>query len=140
MLTAIEWSGLIWPIVIIVLTSGLVVFIRWFGKFENKSEAIGSDLNLVAFGFAIDLLVRLMKEENDKVLPHWPYPRVSTLVPVVALAIINLFLYMLNLRIGKHIEDKKASNPRRAKVLKFVSIFLGIVSAVTYICAGGIWG
>jgi uncharacterized membrane protein YidH (DUF202 family) len=140
MLTAIEWSSLIWPIVIIVLTSGLVVFIRWFGNFENKSEAVGSDLNLVAFGFAIDLLVRLMKEDNEKVLPNWPYPRVSTLVPVVALGILNLVFYMINLRIGKHIEDKKASNPTRAKILKFVSIFLGIISAVTYIVAGGIWG
>jgi hypothetical protein len=141
MLSTIPWGSLCWPAVILVLTTGLITFIRRFGKYENKAEAIGSDLNLVAFGFGVDLLVKAMKSEG--ILPKFPWPK-FTLVPVVILFIGNLALYMLNLSIGEKIKDKTEKIKKGVATggvggLKGISIFFGIISAISFIVVGGAW-
>jgi hypothetical protein len=129
---------MVWPLTFIVLTSVVTLFIRWFGEFENKAEAVGSDLNLVAFGFAIELLVQLMKGET--ILPKWQY-RLPTLVPVIALIVLNILMYMFNLRLSKNIESRdKSGNTGQARMLRGVSIFCGVLSAVSFAGAEGFWG
>ena len=105
-------------------------------QFDNKAEAIGSDLNLFAYGFAIDLLVRLLK--NSTILPRWPYENIPTLAPVVILVVLNGFLYMINLRLGERI--KKSGRKRRTSGLKAVSLFFGFISSSSFIFVETIWG
>jgi hypothetical protein len=138
MLTSLPWSTLVWPITFIVLTTGVTLFIRWFGDHETKAEAVGADLNLIAFGFSIDLLVRMMK--NEDILPNWTYT-VPKLVPVVALIFLNIVLFMINLKLSKNIDKRvKAGSTTQARVLRVISIFWGIISSVSFVCAGGYWG
>jgi hypothetical protein len=134
-LRMLPWAKIIWPVVALTLTTGLIQFIRWFGKHPVSVEAVGSDLNLVSFGFAIDLLIKLMKGET--ILPLWPYAT-PTLVPALSLMFINLILFMLNLSMGEYIE--KGAKTGKARKLKFISLFFGLISALLFVCAGGIWG
>jgi len=126
---------LLWPIVAIALTNGLIVAIRVFGRYENKAEAVGSDLNLLTFGFAIDLLVQVMHGRH--VLPRWPFAA-TTLLVVIMLLVLNLVLYMLNLSIGRLIAA--AQRDWRMYLLKWVALCVGTLSAVMFIVAQAFWG
>jgi len=131
------WPALAWPCAALMLTIGLIVVFRWFGRFENKSEAVGSDLNLVTFGFAADLLLQVM--QSRQVLPRWPY-NVSTLVPVVGLLFLNLILYLVNLRLGANIADRMRAHQKvRILLVKGLSVFLGTLSAMMFIVAQALW-
>ena len=137
-LTNVPWNEIVWPCASLALVVGFIIVLRWFGKFENSSEAVGSDLNLTTFGFAADLLVQLM--EGHKILPRWTL-HLSVLALVAGLLFGNLMLYMCNLRLAKSIEEcMTAKKWFVTKCLKLVSVFIGIVSAVMFVVAEGYWG
>ena len=69
-LASLPWAAIIWPCVSLFLVEGLIVFIRWFGKFETSAEAVGSDLNLITFGFAVQQIAR----EGDQWVLHGVAP------------------------------------------------------------------
>lgn len=120
------------------LVVGLIDLIRWFGKFENSAEAAGSDLNLTTFGFAADLLVQIM--QGRQILPRWPF-HVGVLAPVFALFIVNLVLYMCNLRLAGAIAASVKAGKKKFVIgsMRFFSFFLGVISAAMFISAQALW-
>jgi hypothetical protein len=134
----LPWTEIAWPCASLLLVVGFIDLIRWFGKFENSAEAVGSDLNLVTFGFAADLLVQLM--HGKQILPRWPY-HLPVLALVIALFVANLVLYMFNLRLAENIAASLSAHKKWfvIKFLKTVSFFLGFVSALMFISAQALW-
>lgn len=127
-----------WPCASLSLVIGFIVVLRWFGKFENSSEAVGSDLNLTTFGFAADLMVQMM--ERRTILPRWSF-HLNVLALVVGMLFFNLILYMCNLRLAKSIEElMKTKKAWQARFLKGASIFIGILSATMFVVAEAYWG
>jgi len=137
-LASLPWAAIIWPCVSLFLVEGLIVFIRWFGKFETSAEAVGSDLNLITFGFAVDLLVKMM--QGRPVLPKWPF-HLPVLVPALALFIVNLVLYLCNLRLAERIAASIKAGKSKFLIgsLRCVSFFLGVISAAMFISAEALW-
>lgn len=135
MLTAIPWQNISWAVASLVIAPALIIFVRRFGNFENKIEGIGSDLNLIGFGFAIELIIAGARSKS--VLENWPYASNDLKwVLVIVLLGLNLFLYMINLKTA---DNLRTATGIRASVLKGLSMFLGLLSAVSYVTAKGFW-
>ncbi|MFZ0302492.1 MAG: hypothetical protein WAL75_07395 [Terracidiphilus sp.] len=134
----LPWTEIVWPCASLLLVVFFIDLIRWFGRFENSAEAVGSDLNLTTFGFAADLLVQLM--HGRKILPRWPF-QTPVLVLAIGLFIVNLILYMFNLRLAARIAASITAKKKWfvIKFLKFFSFFLGVVSALMFISAQALW-
>jgi hypothetical protein len=135
---SLPWSEIVAPCASLFLVVFFIDIVRWFGKFENSAEAVGSDLNLATFGFAADLLVHLM--QGRPILPRWTF-HMSVLVPVIAIFLGNLILYMVNLRLAKRIVECIAAKKNFfvIKGLKFISFSLGLISAGMFVGAQALW-
>lgn len=135
MLTPIPWQNISWAVASLVIAPTLIIFVRWFGNHENKTEGIGSDLNLIGFGFAIELIIEGAR--SKPILENWPYePDDLKWVLVIVLLVLNLIFYMINLKTA---DNLKSAAGIRTRVLKGLSMFLGLLSAVSYVTAKGFW-
>lgn len=132
------WTKILWPCVSLFLVVVFIILVRWFGKFENKAEAVGSDLNLTTFGFAADLLVQLMR--GKAILSGWNYGT-PVLVLVIGLFLLNLLFYMFNLRLAEKIAGAIKAKKKTwvIKLLKSLGFSLGLLSASMFIAAQALW-
>lgn len=137
LLINLDWAHLAWPIIAIMGTAGFVIFIRWFGDFENKAESVGADLNMLTFGFGIDLLVELMRDKT--VLPGWHYP-IPTLIPTLGLIAFNGILFMTNLKLAKKINSQRNFDDWKGSLMKVLSFGLGVLSVLMFIYSKAFWG
>lgn len=136
LLIELDWAHLIWPIVTVTLLVGFVIGIRKFGNFENRAEVVGADMNILTFGFGVDLLVELMR--GASILPRWKF-ETPTLVPVILLIVVNGVLYMTNLKLAVKIKAP-GSKPVEKKTRKVISFLFGVISLMMLIFLKGLWG
>jgi hypothetical protein len=146
-MTGINLLNLIISLFTVFCTVVLVVLVKVFGNINCNISSIGTDFNLLTYGFLWDTSATALRGQE-----YWPRfpsdPSYSQFKPIVLLAIfIANFLFMaLNLKLVDIIQARTQNPaiPARSRVvtkwlLSPSAISLGFVSLVFYIYINSIW-
>lgn len=129
-------ANLVYAVLTVFVTVGLVMVIRKFGKLQ--ASFVGPDLNLLTYGFLWDTTAKALRGAE-----YWP--RFEPLVldinratTLFVIALLNLIVLGANMKLAHRAEQMKPG-PVKKWLLQPLITALGVFSLVVFLLIQGAW-
>ena len=143
----ISAAGFFYAFLSVIGTVILVTLVKVFGNLPTSILSLGTDLNLLTYGFLWDTSVKALR--GQEFWSRFPQEDLSFLnkpTILVCIFIFNFLLMAFNLKLEHRVTERKKSNHEKSSswvtywVLKPGVLALGVFSLLIFLFINAAWG